>query len=101
MESLIEIGKAAVAFLDSIWMFLALGPELSLGLAIGSLPPLGRRLGIQVEDGRDFEDHRPWRRGWVVEAISLTLPADLPQHGNGSKPGTLIFTLKQAGFLEV
>jgi len=99
MESLIEIGKAAVAFLDSIWMFLALGPELSLGLAIGSLPPLGRRLGIQVEDGRDFEDHRPWRRGWVVEAISLTL-ADLP-HGNGSKPGTLIFTLKQAGFLEV
>ena len=56
---------------------------------------------IQVEDGRDFKDHRPWRRGWVVEAISLTLPADLPQHGNGSKPGTLIFTLKQAGFLEV
>ena len=27
MESLIEIGKAAVAFLDPIWMFLALGTE--------------------------------------------------------------------------
>lgn len=41
--------------------FTPLHQHLSFMLPVGPLPPLRRRLRIQIKDGRHFEDHRAWR----------------------------------------